>query len=129
MDVVKRSYAAFRRGDIEGWLETLDSDIEWQAAREDPDAALHRGHDGVLRYLGQWTEAYDRLQVEPREFIDGGDRILVWVHITGRGRASGLDLDMQQAQIATVRGGKIVRTDEYFDRAEALASMGIESRG
>ena len=129
MDVVKRSYAAFRRGDIEGWLETLDSDIEWQAAREDPDAALHRGHDGVLRYLGQWTEAYDGLQVEPREFIDGGDRILVWVHITGRGRASGLDLDMQQAQIATVRGGKIVRTDEYFDRAEALASMGIESGG
>ena len=44
-------------------------------------------------------------------------------------RASGLDLDMQQAQIATVRGGKIVRTDEYFDRAEALASMGIESGG
>ena len=38
MDVVKRSYAAFRRGDIEGWLETLDSDIEWQAASEDPDA-------------------------------------------------------------------------------------------
>ena len=126
---MKRSYAAFRRGDIEGWLETLDSDIEWQAAREDPDAALHRGHDGVLGYLGQWTEAYDGLQVEPREFIDGGDRILVWVHITGRGRASGLDLDMQQAQIATVRGGKIVRTDEYFDRAEALASMGIESGG
>jgi hypothetical protein len=32
---------------------------------------------------------------------------------------------MEQAQVMTVRTGRITRTDEYFDRSEALAAAGL----
>jgi uncharacterized protein len=126
VEVVRSWYDAFSRGDLGAWLELLDPEITWQAAREDPDTALHRGRDAVRRYAEQWIEAYDGLQLEPQEFIDSkGDQVVVWVHVTGTGHASGIPLDMEQAQVMTVRTGRITRTDEYFDRSEALAAAGL----
>jgi ketosteroid isomerase-like protein len=120
LEVVREWYEAFNRGDFEGWLDLLDPDVTWQAAREDPDSALHRGKDGLRRYAEQWIEAYDSLRVEPLDFIDRGEQVVVWVRVTGAGRISGIALDMEQAQVMTLRDGRIVRVHEYFDRAEAL---------
>ena len=44
------------------------------------------------------------------------------MRVTGTGRTSGIPLDMEQAQVMTVRDGRIVGTHEYFDRTEALAA-------
>jgi ketosteroid isomerase-like protein len=129
VDRVRRSYDAFNTGDLDAWIEEfLDPEIEWQAAREDPDAALHRGHDEIRRYAAQWTEAYEDLRLNPLEVLDAGDRVFSWVHVTGRGRASGMALDMEQAQVGTIRDGKTVRVDEYFDKTEALEAAGLGGR-
>jgi ketosteroid isomerase-like protein len=49
VEVVQRWYDAFNRGDVDAWLELLDPQITWEAAREDPDAATHRSRDGARR--------------------------------------------------------------------------------
>jgi uncharacterized protein len=120
LEIVQRWYDAFNRGDMETWLDLLDPEVTWQAAREDPDSALHRGRDGSRRYVGQWMESYDSLRVEPLELLDCGEQVVVWARVTGAGRSSGIALDMEQAHVMTVREGLIVRLHEYFDRAEAL---------
>jgi ketosteroid isomerase-like protein len=48
---------------------------------------------------------------------------VVWVRVTGTGRTSGTPLDVEQAQVMTVRDGRIAGTHEYFDRSEALAAV------
>jgi ketosteroid isomerase-like protein len=129
LEALRHSYQDFNRGDLDAWLEWFHPAITWQAAREDPDAALHRGRDGIRRYAEQWIEAYDALRVEPQELIDRGDQVVVWVRITGVGRTSGIALDMEQAQVMTIRDGEIVGAHEYFDRAEALAAVGLTPSG
>ncbi len=47
------------------------------------------------------------------------------IHHRGKGRESGLSLDIQMAQIATLCDGKITWLDNYDDRAEALEVVGL----
>jgi len=120
LEWLRRSYDAFNARDLEAWMGAFDPEITWQAAREDPDASLHVGRDGIRKYAEQWIEAWDDLRAEPLEIIEKGGCIVVWVRLTGRGRTSGLPLDMEQAQVMTLRDGMVLSVHEYFDRAEAL---------
>jgi ketosteroid isomerase-like protein len=66
------------------------------------------------------------MHVDVEEFIDvGDDRVFTWCRYTGRGRASGAPADWHLAIIFTIRDGKIVRGEEYFDRDEALEAAGL----
>ena len=58
LEAVRSSYEDFNRGDLEAWLGWFSPDATWQAAREDPDAALHSGIDEIRRYVEGWIEAY-----------------------------------------------------------------------
>jgi ketosteroid isomerase-like protein len=124
LEAVRRSYEDFNRGDLDGWLGWFAPEATWQSAREDPDAALHSGLDEIRRFAEGWIEAYRDLRCEPREIIEGDGGYVVWVRITGTGRTSGIPLDMEQAQVMTVRDDRIAATHEYFDRSEALAAVG-----
>jgi ketosteroid isomerase-like protein len=43
----------------------------------------------------------------------------------GKGRSSGLAMEMKTAQVATLRDGKVTRIDNYENRAEALEAAGL----
>jgi ketosteroid isomerase-like protein len=56
------------------------------------------------------VEAWESFNAEPLEIRDEGDgRVVQEVRIRGRGRASGVEVDMRMAQTATIRNGLIVR--------------------
>jgi ketosteroid isomerase-like protein len=106
--------------------EFLDPQVEWHAAREDPDAAVHVGHEAVRRYTLQWVEMLPDLQIGvERVFPAPGDRIVAFVRITGSGGASGVAVEMEQGWVFRLREGRIARAEEYFDRDEALAAAGL----
>ena len=43
----------------------------------------------------------------------------------GRGRESGVAVDARFYEVYTLRDGKIVRVDEFVERAEALEAAGL----
>jgi ketosteroid isomerase-like protein len=71
-------------------------------------------------------ESFEGLHAEVEEWIDvGDDRVLAWARWTGRGRTSGADADWHLAIIYTVRDGRIIRGEEYFERQQALKAVGL----
>ncbi len=63
------------------------------------------------------------------ELEDG--RILVFVRNHGRGRASGMEVDQligtgEGANGWVIRDGKVANVAMYWDRARALADLGLE---
>ena len=66
-----------------------------------------------------------RAQVEPLEIQTSGDQAFVWVRFSGHGAESGIPIDMELAHIVTVKGGKILRVEEYSDRADGLEAVGL----
>ncbi|MFN2616720.1 MAG: nuclear transport factor 2 family protein [Thermoleophilaceae bacterium] len=124
VEAVRRQHEHFSRtGEV--LAETYHSDAEWTTAREDPDPATHRGLEAIRGYFAQWTGMFDGIDLRADELIDAGDKVFAWIRISGQGAASGTTTEMEQAQIWAFRDGKVVRVEEYFDRAEALEAAGL----
>jgi ketosteroid isomerase-like protein len=104
---------------------TWSEDGEFVNSREDPDHTTYRGIDAIRKQHQGWFDAYPDLRIEPLEIRFNGDRAFVWVRFTGHGANSGIPLNMELAHVATYRDGKIRRLEEYLDRAEALAAIGL----
>jgi ketosteroid isomerase-like protein len=122
LEVVRRSVAAFET-DEEAWLETIDPSMEWYPIEE--GHTVSRGHDGARRVRKGWLENWDDHRVELEEVLDGGDNVVAALHISGRGKASGVEVDLRIYMHWKVRDGKLVYLYEYADRAEALRAAGL----
>jgi uncharacterized protein len=124
VELVRRQHEHFNQtGEV--LSEIYDSEAEWMAAREDPDAQTHRGLEAIRRYFAQWVELFEGIDFRAKELIDAGDKVFAWMRFSGTGTTSGVPVEMEQAQIWTFREGKVVRVEEYFDRGEALEAAGL----
>jgi ketosteroid isomerase-like protein len=127
VEVVRRGYAAFEENGVPDY-EFLDPEIEWRGPREFPDLAEpHFGHEGVARYVAKVNEAFDDYRMAPEEFIDaGGDQVLVFSREGGRGKGSGAEVQTHPtAHLWTLRDGKAIRMQSYWERADALEAAGL----
>ena len=103
------------------WLTYLDPGVVWNSL----DDGSARGVEEVEATMTRWESTWDDYDVIPEEFIDVGDRVIATLRVVGRGRGSGVAVDARFHQVFTLRNGKIVRMDEFTDRAEALEAAGL----
>jgi ketosteroid isomerase-like protein len=127
VEAVRRQHEHFSRtGEV--LSEIYQADAEWMAAREDPDAATHRGPEAIQRYFAQWLGMFEDTDFRAEELIDSGDKVFAWIRFSGKGTTSGVPVEMELAQIWTFRGGKVERVEEYFDRSQALEAVGLSEQ-
>ena len=80
----------------------------------------------MRRFLTEWLEIWDAFEVGVEEILavpDGRVVALAWQR--GKGRHSGLTMDMEWGQVFMFRDGEIIRIDNYDDRAAALEAVGL----
>ncbi len=102
-------------------LTYADPEIVWNPTEE----SATQGHDAVRASLVRWKSEWDDYEMRPEEFEHLGDRVVVAVRVRGRGRASGIEVDARFYDVYTLREGKIVRMDQFTERAEALEAVGL----
>ena len=127
VEVVRRGYEAFIRGDVEGVLELMDADVDWRPGVA-PILGVDtlRGRDAVRQFfIRDLSEGLDEFRAEPLSFEDFGETVLVMVRYSGRGESSGLAIDQTFAAVFTVRDGKVVSMEDHWTRAEALEAVGL----
>jgi uncharacterized protein len=118
--VVKQLFLALETDDFATALQLFDAEVEWS-----PTEGTYHGIEGVGTSFIEWMEPWDEHHIEPEEFVQGDDRVLVTVHLTARGQGSGMEINQRFFQVYTVRDGKIRRMVEYLDRARALEAAGL----
>lgn len=116
LDVVRDVYARFAAGDLEGFLNLCDENIEWVV---NGPAALakcraFKGRDGVREFLRILGENWDFSSFEPREFIADGSTVVVLGEETGSDKASARPFSNRWVHVFDVRGGTIVRFREFL---------------
>lgn len=126
IELVKRGYEAWNRGDRSWVLENMRDDVVWTTPPDDPDPATYRGHQEVVGYWEQWRASVGQLQFVPAEFIVNGDHIVVTASRTGRGETSGLEVTDRVVQVFRFEGDKCVSVHEYYDLDKALEDIGAE---
>jgi ketosteroid isomerase-like protein len=117
---VRQALTAFLRGDIEAALELADPGIECLRAPPLPDPQTYHGLDGVLQMYADWTADFDEFEMEALEFVERGDRVLVYMLQRGTGKASGAPVVGRFWIVYKVAAGKVTRMDAYNTREQAF---------
>jgi ketosteroid isomerase-like protein len=124
VELVKRGYEAWNKGDRSWVLEHMSEDVEWITPPEDPDPGTYRGYEGVERFWSQWRAAVGQLEFRVEEIAEVGDHVVVTARRSGRGEHSGLEVSDRVIQVFTFEGERCVRVAEHYDRATALRDLG-----
>jgi uncharacterized protein len=122
--LVKRGVDYFTATGEVPW-EMFDEEVEVYD-HDTPDQGAYRGHEGYGRWLDDWGAAWAEWSIEPEEFIDAGDSVIVFFRMKTKGRGSGVEVERQDALVYKLRNGTIVRGDYYNNREQALKAVGPE---
>ena len=126
LEIVRSVLAAIADGDRERAFAFADPEIFVDATRNVFNPATYKGVDGLREWLAASDEVWETMHVEPAEFIDVVDRVVVIGRLVARGKRSGLAIDRPNGQVWTIRGGRVVRLETgYTDRAAVLEAVGL----
>ena len=119
VDVIRRFYGAFGRGDIPAALDLLADDVEWifRAPSVFPFAGTRRGREGVAEFFSLVGETLEFQQFEPREFVAQGDTVVVVGFERSVSKATGHTIEQEWAHVYTLRDGKIAKGRFFEDTA------------
>ena len=127
VSVVKGIYDAFATGDVPTVVAAMSPDIEWYEAENFPyaDGNPYHGAEDILggvfaRIASEW----DGFHVEPEQFLDAGDTVVMLGRYAGTCRATGQEMNPQVAHVWTVAGGKVVRFQQLVDTLAVARAMG-----
>jgi ketosteroid isomerase-like protein len=115
------------RGDYAA--EFLDPDVEYKQVGPIPDfPGEWHGVEQVRAVTVDFLKAWEDIRYEVERLVDLCDRVLVLERQRARGKGSGVHVPHELAHFLTVRNGKIVRWEAYWDPSEAMRLAGLEGR-
>ena len=127
VEIVKRAWEAWSRGDVDAVLATCDPAVEWDMTSFEgwPEDDVYYGHEGFLRFLEEWRASWERFEARAEQYVDGLDnRVVVLCWQRGFGAGSQVPVKMDLATTFTLERGRICRIEAYSDRQEALEAVG-----
>jgi ketosteroid isomerase-like protein len=127
VEIVRSAFQAFEQGDMEAVLRLCDENIEITQASELLGVARNQyGHAGVLEAFAIWPDLWDDYQVEILRLADIGDHVIVTTINRGRGKDSGVPVEMPFTFLFSVRAGKIAEWRLFMREEQALEALGLE---
>jgi uncharacterized protein len=125
VELVRRCFDLFGRGEMEAVLQYVDPAIETIEGPEIPGSASYRGHAGLAEAYRHWAGQWNDFRVDLEELIDAGSDVVAITRHHGTGRASGVTVAALVAYIFTVRDGKLARMRIFNTRSEAVQAAGL----
>ena len=123
--LVRRWFWAFEN-DASAFEAALHPDIEWFPIDENY-GRLH-GIEAALRNRAEWLDAWEEHRLEVDELAANGDSVVLAVHITATGRASGAKADLRFYAHVRLRDDRVVYIHDHQHRAQALEAAGLTAR-
>jgi ketosteroid isomerase-like protein len=114
-EVVRQAFAAWNRGDIEGYIAHLCSDVEAIPMGAALEGKVWRGHDEIRAWAQTHPEVWETLLIWAEEFEQVEDAV-------GR---SGVGMSAPATWVFGFRDGMIGYSQAYTSRAAALEAVGL----
>jgi ketosteroid isomerase-like protein len=124
-ELVQQAYAAYGRGAVDDVLACMAADIDWEIPAV-PALAFtgkRQGRDQVAQYFQLAAEQQAVREFTPREFIAGGDKVVVLGHGAWTARETGQDFESDWVHVFTVKDGRIVAFREFMDAHVAVEAF------
>jgi ketosteroid isomerase-like protein len=124
VEIVRALFEAWNAADIDTSRELYDPDVIVRTVEDWPEPGPHVGREAAMRFHEQLRDTWNANTVVPiGDFIDAGDRVAV--RYIWRGEGHGPELNMELTLVFTIRNGRIVFQEFFWDHAEALEAAGL----
>jgi ketosteroid isomerase-like protein len=126
VEVVRQSFDAYNRGDLEGVLETFAPEFELRPSGRFGDTApVYRGRQGWVDFWNTFQAAWEQIAISIERVEDLGHRVLTLGTWHGKGRGSGVAVEAEGAWLHTLKDGLIVDLRAFANWDEALKAAGV----
>jgi ketosteroid isomerase-like protein len=126
-DLVARAYEAFAVRDLEAMGAVIHPELEFHAptARLAGAEGPYRGREGMAEYFQDAARVWEVVRLEPRDYHELGDRVLVLgrVYAWGGGRV----IDAPAAWVWRLRDGLVDYCRVYESTRAALDAVGLDA--
>jgi ketosteroid isomerase-like protein len=124
VEIIRGAIDAYNRGDFDAVLKGAAPDFEFDLSRAvGPLHGVFR-LDQMREFFEDFAETWESLRLEPHEFIEAGEHVVVPWTLYAEGR-DGIEVQTRVTVVWTIRAGAIVRVCMYQDRQEALVAVGL----
>jgi ketosteroid isomerase-like protein len=120
---LRGAYKAFNERGVEAILERLAPEFQVRDRESSPDRETRLGKQGIKELFDSYMEAFDAMRLEPEEFIEAGDEIVVSLYQLVRGKGSGAEVIGRVAHVWTMREGTAHRLRIFADKERALETL------
>ena len=122
LDLTRAADEAWNAGNWDALRELWDPYVVVRTTEEWPERGI-LGREAALRWAKELRDTWDSAAVETISRDDAGDRVVVRQILrgTGHGPAS----KIETTTIATVRDGKIILLEYFWNHTEALEALGL----
>lgn len=127
MELVKETYAAINRNDVEAAVKAFDPQIERIEPPGFPSSGTYRGHAAVMAHISKGRNTWAEGGCEVERFIAAGDKIVAFVHVRVRLKDHTEWIDGRFADVYTFRNGKAIQFRTFGERREALDWAGVKA--
>jgi ketosteroid isomerase-like protein len=107
-------------------LATPDFELDLSERVLNPE--VYPGHQGFARFIGEIDELWEEMRLEPIEFIEHEDDVLVRMNVRLRGKGSGITMESEVTQVWTCRGGRVSRMKLFTEHDAALRHTGLRAQ-
>jgi len=125
IEAVRAYFRLWNAGDMGGVQEFYDADAVMEIPPDWPEPGPFIGRDAVMQQLNGARAAFG---TDSLEFLSDpvavGDRVIVRVGWHGVG--TGPQSDMAWTSVITLRDGRFINVQYFWDHAEALEAAGLQ---
>jgi ketosteroid isomerase-like protein len=125
VEVARRWMDLVNRGDVEGLARLLAPDIQCFPASDQPESMPFRGLDAFVAYAKGWLEVFDQYVIEPGEYLDLGECVVVVGRVIARGRGSGVETADTHAWLICFSDGKATEYRECGSKELAFEAAAL----
>lgn len=144
VETLRRMYEAFNDRDIESLMEEFHAEVEIEETQDLAYAAallrvlgprfviLSGGYCGQDQVRKLWETVWEISEwfiVEPEEFLEVDEHVVVPLVLNARAKGTGLEGEAPTAHLWTMRNGKGFRLQVFADRQQALAAARMPETG
>lgn len=129
-----------RRAVVSGWSAVARQDFELRRVFFAPEvesefpsgtqtlglSGVFHGHAPMEKAIREFADDWGSWELEPAFVLDLGDRLLMLGFLHSRGRASGVELDQEYAQLLTLGQGFVTHDEAWLGWEEGLRAAGLD---
>jgi ketosteroid isomerase-like protein len=123
VEIVRAAFAAYNRGDLGALTQSYDPDVVFETLL----LGTHHGSEAIRLLYEENRETLSGYAIDPIELIDGGDKVVAVVQVSGVGPASQIAMENRDrfGLVFTIKDGRTVRQQSFRNREEALEAAGL----